>query len=765
MTTVYLPSTIQFIYSYAFPNALKISDVYYNGTFAQWSKVGVLVDNDSLMDAQWHYNDDHSSVVYGICGTDVSWELDKESGNLTLYGSGPTYGFDGGYSPFYIHRKLIKTVTISDQITEINGSAFYICPNITDVYYEGTEFQWNNNLVIEPGNEPILNATLHFKEVTPEETTTVPEETTTAPEETTTVPEESTTVPETTTAIPETTTAIPETTTMGTVGTTVMPDSTTAMPESTTSMPEPTTTPDPNDPANNSGVCGNDMTWTLVNGVLTISGTGDMWSSVRFREGINTVIIEEGIESINIDGFVHCYDLTEFCVDENNQFMSSENGVLYDKNKNVLLQYPTGRYENLYQMPDSVTEIGELAFSWCQYICNIELSDNLMTIAEDAFEGYMSASSISIDENNQFFATEDGVLYNKDKTELIRYPSGKTGAEFVVPEGVRVIASHAVQFCPDFRLVVLPESIEEIETLGFNLTNVYSIYVPENLKVIGSAAFYNAFAVNTVYYAGNENQWENIDFCDASNNNIRMTKVFYNSQRPDENYPATSGMCGDNLSWVIKDDGTLVISGTGDMWSYDYEKAPWFDFRGFIKNVVIEKGVTSIGSNAFYCCGNIGTLTIPESLTTIEPSAFTEYLFIWEVYYEGSENQWNEINIGADNECLTGNDYLIYTVMYYNYVYGHAHEYNAVVTAPTCTSQGFTTYTCSCGDTYIDDYTAETDHKDADGDFSCDYGCGYEFEKQTESDTPDETAKENTFFEILKEIINKIIEWLKNLLS
>lgn len=60
---------------------------------------------------------------------------------------------------------------------------------------------------------------------------------------------------------------------------------------------------------------------------------------------------------------------------------------------------------------------------------------------------------------------------------------------------------------------------------------------------------------------------------------------------------------------------------------------------------------------------------------------------------------------------------------------GHQHNYITVVTNPTCTERGFTTYTCECGDTYVGDYVNIVSHKDDNKDYKCDYGCGYAFEK------------------------------------
>ena len=83
-----------------------------------------------------------------------------------------------------------------------------------------------------------------------------------------------------------------------------------------------------------------------------------------------------------------------------------------------------------------------------------------------------------------------------------------------------------------------------------------------------------------------------------------------------------SGTCGDNLTWVLDDQGTLTISGTGDMPSYELLSSPWCDKCNSIKSVIIEDGVTKIGKNAFADCSELSTITIPDSVTRIDSYAF-----------------------------------------------------------------------------------------------------------------------------------------------
>ena len=84
-----------------------------------------------------------------------------------------------------------------------------------------------------------------------------------------------------------------------------------------------------------------------------------------------------------------------------------------------------------------------------------------------------------------------------------------------------------------------------------------------------------------------------------------------------------SGTCGDDLTWMLTQDGTLTISGSGRMWGYtDSSTAPWYKNREDIINVVVTSGVTSIGNYAFFNCSSMTSVTIPEGVTSIGWGAF-----------------------------------------------------------------------------------------------------------------------------------------------
>ena len=87
-----------------------------------------------------------------------------------------------------------------------------------------------------------------------------------------------------------------------------------------------------------------------------------------------------------------------------------------------------------------------------------------------------------------------------------------------------------------------------------------------------------------------------------------------------------SGDCGadgDNLTWTFDDEGTLTISGEGDMDDYDYyESVPWYNIHSSITKIIIDQDVTSICSSAFYDCDGLASVTIPDNVTSIGSSVF-----------------------------------------------------------------------------------------------------------------------------------------------
>lgn len=115
-----------------------------------------------------------------------------------------------------------------------------------------------------------------------------------------------------------------------------------------------------------------------------------------------------------------------------------------------------------------------------------------------------------------------------------------------------------------------------------------------------------------------------------------------------------------------------------------------------LTTITIPNGVTSINPGTFSGCSSLKSVIIPDSVTRIDGHAFDGCTGLTDVYYTGSEEQWNKISIYEDNEPLLN------ATIHYNYV-PHEHSYTAELTkAATCTEDGIMTYTCSCGDSYTE---------------------------------------------------------------
>ncbi|WP_455717247.1 leucine-rich repeat protein, partial [Anaerosporobacter sp.] len=150
---------------------------------------------------------------------------------------------------------------------------------------------------------------------------------------------------------------------------------------------------------------------------------------------MTTLYIPKTIEEID-DGFLGaCGSLSNLNVDEENQFYSSSNGSLFDKEKTVLIacQAPI----ETYVVPDSVQEIkSNTVFYLNDNIKEIILHKDVDTLPKAPYKFVTNLENVKVDEENLNYLTEDGILYNKDKTELLCFPSAKKLNSYIVPESV-----------------------------------------------------------------------------------------------------------------------------------------------------------------------------------------------------------------------------------------------------------------------------------------------------------------------------------------
>ncbi len=152
----------------------------------------------------------------------------------------------------------------------------------------------------------------------------------------------------------------------------------------------------------------------------------------------------------------------------------------------------------------------------------------------------------------------------------------------------------------------------------------------------------------------------------------------------------------DSVIWTLNDDGDMIINGSGEMKGFP----TYFTFDGTyskIKNVIIEDGIINIGSYVFGMCEKMSSISIPLSLEVIDENAFVDASSLKNIYYSGTQEQWNEIEISSE-----GNDFLLNAkINYKEEPHTCAFGEWRVTNEPTCVGTGNKTRECSCGNKEI----------------------------------------------------------------
>jgi len=267
--------------------------------------------------------------------------------------------------------------------------------------------------------------------------------------------------------------------------------------------------------------------------------------------------------------------------------------------------------------PEGILKIGK-SFLYCYRLTEIYLPASLMEIADGAFDDCTSLVNVFVNEENSAYSSDNGVLFNKDKTVLVRYLFAKRGSEYSVPEGVRQIWKGAFYYCRGLRKVTLPPSITIIGDEAFqfcyylgvlnipdgvvsvgrrafqNCERLYDIRIPSSVKSIGLRAFSGCVMFSN-FSVGEENS-EYISEDGVLFNKSKTILIQYPVRKPDTFYMIPFG---------VKEISAGAFSNSS------------------LSLIRIPPTVTVIGEFAFSECADITLISIPPSVINIEMYAFT----------------------------------------------------------------------------------------------------------------------------------------------
>ena len=459
-------------------------------------------------------------------------------------------------------------------------------------------------------------------------------------------------------------------------------------------------------------------------------------------KSISSIAIPDSITRIKEFAFMGCENLSKITVDKNNSIYDSRsdcnaiihtvgNRIVAACNKTVMPNSVTSIGEGAFsgckslttiRIPNSVTSIGNYAFYDCTGLVNIELPFGLISVGSSAFENCNSLKNVIIP--NSVKSIDTHAFKDCNSLTTISLSSSMTS-----------ISAYLFWNCSDLTNIIIPNSVNSIDSSAFvDCTELNNITIPDSVTSIGDYAF-----KNTKYYNIEEN-WENDVLYIAKHlivakntvsqnytvkqgtktiaggafrNNVKLTSVkIPNSVTNIGSYAFSycTSLTTINIPDSVENIDSGAFSGCTSITSISIPSVitsinPYTFYKcSNLISITIPDSVASIGYESFGSCKKLSSVTIPNSVKSIDIGAFHNCNLLKDVYYVGSEVEWASMDIAGGN-----NDGLNNVTIHY---LRHEHEYNAIVLVPTCENEGFTKYTClTCGDSFTTNNVPAKGHK------------------------------------------------------
>lgn len=335
--------------------------------------------------------------------------------------------------------------------------------------------------------------------------------------------------------------------------------------------------------------CSNLTSVTILNGVTSIGKNAFCGCT-----SLASITIPSSVNYIGKTCFYLCTNLKTINVDKENKFFYSKNGVLYykDKQTTTLLFYSPANTNTSFSVPDGVNKISDYAFNDSK-LKSIYIPKSVKTLEMGFFQSFFSfhtfkncnkLETINVDADNENYCSENGIIYDKNKTVLIKYPPAKKDKSFIAPNTVLYVNTDAFNNCNNLINIKFFEPTTDsffyIDSLAFyNCNNLESVILPNLMTEISSATFEYCKNLKNVVIPNSVSEIKEYAFCGCSS----------------------------------------------------------------LTNITIPNSVTSICIGAFEDCLCLKSITIPNNVTSIGYSTFSGCSNLKDIYYEGTKSQWEKL--------------------------------------------------------------------------------------------------------------------------
>ena len=397
-----------------------------------------------------------------------------------------------------------------------------------------------------------------------------------------------------------------------------------------------------------------------ASGALTIPSTidGKKVTSIGKKafehcRKLTNITIPNSVTSIGEDAFAYCSSLTNITIPNSvtsieeyafDSCISLTNITIPDSVTSIgRCAFWNCNMLTSITIPDGVTSIGEDAFAYCSSLTSITIPGNVTSIGSCAFLGCRSLTSINVSNNNKNYSTIDGILFNKDKTEIITYPAKKKETSYDIPNSVTSIGNGTFAYCSSLTNIIIPNSVTSIGRYTFEDCNsLTSITIPDSVTSIGYSAFESCNSLTNITIPNSVTSIGHRAFAYCSSlTNITIsdsvTSIGKDAFRDCSSLTSitipegvtsigigTFNNCSSLTSINVSDNNKNYSSIEGVLFNKDKTDIIKYPAKKKETSYDIPNAVTYIGDYAFEDCSSLTNITIPNSVTTIRYSAFED---------------------------------------------------------------------------------------------------------------------------------------------